>query len=157
MKKIGLILTSILFCVSFGFSQTATTTTTEAPKDKKAPVITFENNGEHDFGNLYGGEAIYEFSFKNTGKTDLLLTDVHAGCGCTVIQDWPKEPIKKNKSGKIKVKYNNVTVPGKFQKVVTVTSNASNSPVTLTIKGNVDQQYEKKTSPENPDGIPKAK
>jgi hypothetical protein len=148
MKKIGLILTILILVARFGFSQT-TENTGVTKDDKKAPVITFENNGVHDFGNFFGGDAVFEFTFKNTGKTDLLLTDVHAGCGCTVIQDWPKEPIKKNKTGKIKVKYNNVTVPGKFNKVVTVTSNANNSPVTLTITGNVDQQYEKKTNPEN--------
>lgn len=136
----------VVFVASFGFSQTSTNDVKK--DDKNAPVITFEKT-THDFGNMYGGEAIYEFAFKNTGKSDLLLTDVKAGCGCTVIQDWPKEPIKKNKTGKIKVKYNNVTVPGKFSKVVTVTSNANNSPITLTIQGNVDQQYEKKTTPEN--------
>jgi len=153
MKKIGLIFTILIFAARFGYSQTSAST--EVTKDdKKAPVITFESL-VHDFGNFYGGEAIYEFTFKNTGKSDLLLTDVHAGCGCTVIQDWPKEPIKKNKTGKIKVKYNNVTVVGKFSKVVTVTSNANNSPVTLTITGNVDQQYEKKTTPENNTTIPK--
>lgn len=142
MKKIGLIFSILVFVVSYGFSQTSTI------DDKKSAVITFEKT-THDFGNFYGDSAIYGFTFKNTGKADLLLTDVKAGCGCTVIQGWPKEPIKKGKSGTIKVKYNNVTVPGKFNKVVTVTSNANNSPVTLTIQGNVDQQYEKKTTPEN--------
>ena len=117
MKKVGLFFTVLIFGATVCFSQT--TNSVDVPKvDKNAPVLTFEST-THDFGNFFGGEAIFEFEFKNTGKEDLLLTDVHAGCGCTVIQDWPKEPIKKNKTGKIKVKYNNVTVPGKFSKVVT--------------------------------------
>jgi len=147
MKKIGLIFTILIFTVSVNFSQTSSNNQT-VKENKKGAIMTFEST-THDFGNFYGDSAVFEFVFKNTGKTDLLLTDVHAGCGCTVIKDWPREPIKKNKTGKIKVKYNNVTVPGKFSKVVTVTSNANNSPITLTITGNVDQQYEKKTTPEN--------
>ena len=49
MKKIFLIFTILIFAARFGFSQTSAGT--EAVKDdKKAPVITFENNGLHDFG-----------------------------------------------------------------------------------------------------------
>ena len=56
-------------------------------------------------------------------------------CGCTV-PDAPKEPIAPGAKAVIKVKYDTNRV-GPFTKTVTVTSNASATPKTLTIKGDV--------------------
>lgn len=56
-------------------------------------------------------------------------------CGCTV-PDAPKEPIAPGASAVIKVKYDTNRVGG-FTKMVTVTSNATEVPKTLTIKGEV--------------------
>jgi len=113
---------------------------TEKGKKKEVvqqPEITFENT-TYDYGTVYkDADGTCEFRFKNTGKEDLLLTKVQPSCGCTALDDWSKEPIKKNKTGVIKVKYNNMNVVGPFQKVITVESNAVNNRVTLTIKGNV--------------------
>jgi hypothetical protein len=102
---------------------------------KKAAEITFAE-AEHNFGDIEkDSEATYAFVFKNTGKGDLLISNVQTSCGCT-IPEWTREPVEKKRSGVVNVHYN-TTVVGSFHKTITVYSNAINSPVTLKIKGTV--------------------
>jgi hypothetical protein len=90
----------------------------------------------YDYGTItQGSDGNCEFRFTNKGKSALVLIDVQTSCGCTVPL-WPKEPITAGKSGVIKVKYDTERL-GVFSKTITVTSNAKNSPVVLTIKGNI--------------------
>jgi hypothetical protein len=143
MKTVLFSFLLVLLTAGITFSQT------EVKKDsvkanKNAPVIIFEKV-IHDFGTIpYNGDGTCEFVFKNTGKEPLILQNCQASCGCTV-PEWPKDPILKKKTGVVKVKYNTTRV-GNFQKTITVTSNASNSPITLTIKGTVDKQDEQKSN-----------
>jgi len=91
---------------------------------------------EHDYGTINkGADGNCEFTFKNTGKEALIITDCKASCGCT-IPSWTKEPILPGKKGSIHVKYNTERIGG-IDKSITVTSNAKNSPINLRIKGNV--------------------
>jgi hypothetical protein len=145
MKTILITLVLAIFASGISFAQTnAVKDTSEVKKDKNAPVITFETT-VHDYGTIpYNGDGTCEFKFKNTGKTPLILQNCQASCGCTV-PEWPKEPIQKKKTGVIKVKYATTRV-GAFTKTITVTSNADNSPVIITIKGTVNKQEE---SPDN--------
>ena len=104
-------------------------------KDKKAPYIKFENI-VYNYGTItQGSDGSCEFIFENTGKNPLVLSNVRPSCGCTVPK-WSKEPIKSHKKSSIKVKYNTRRI-GSFSKSITVTSNASNSPIVLIIKGKV--------------------
>lgn len=99
------------------------------------PVITFENT-VHDYGTIYKGDnGVCEFVFSNTGKEDLVLTNVYSSCGCTV-PDWPKEPIPRKKSAVIKVKYDTQRI-GTIDKSITVESNAGNGRIVLKIKGTI--------------------
>jgi hypothetical protein len=141
MKTILISLVLAIFTFGISVAQTdAKKDTSKVKKDKNAPVITFENT-VHDYGTIpYNGDGTCEFKFRNDGKTPLILSNCQASCGCTV-PEWPKEPIAKKKSGVIKVKYATTRV-GNFTKTITVTSNASNSPVTITIKGVVNKQEE---------------
>jgi len=108
----------------------------ERKKNPDAPEIFFEET-EHNFGTLsYKGDGECSFTFKNTGKEPLILTNVRSSCGCTVPQ-WPKEPFKKRKEGTITIKYD-TRIVGAFSKTIRVYSNANNSPVVLTIKGKVE-------------------
>lgn len=75
------------------------------------------------------------FEFKNTGKTDVLITNVQGSCGCTAT-NYSKEIVKSGKSGTITATYNAANV-GVFTKTVTVTTNADATPKVLTLKGNV--------------------
>lgn len=98
-------------------------------------VISFEKT-VNDYGNIeQGSEGTCEFVFTNLGKTPLILNNVVASCGCTV-PSWTREPVAPGTKGTIKVKYNTNNV-GSFTKSITVTSNAKNSPLVLTIRGTV--------------------
>ena len=101
------------------------------------PVITFEKT-EHDFGNINeaDGRVTTEFVFKNEGMAPLILSNVRASCGCTT-PTWTKEPIEPGKTGSITVTYNPNGRPGRFQKTVTITSNATEPTKKVFIKGEV--------------------
>lgn len=90
----------------------------------------------HDYGTISPeSDGSYEFKFTNKGKAPLLINNVQTSCGCTV-PEWPREPIQAGATGSIKVKYD-TNRGGAFTKTISVYSNAVNSPVVLTIKGNV--------------------
>ncbi|MDR1758256.1 MAG: DUF1573 domain-containing protein [Bacteroidales bacterium] len=105
-------------------------------KNTKEPEIEFETL-EHNYGTLHqGDDGTCEFSFKNTGKSYLKLTNVFSSCGCTV-PEWPKDSIAPKKSAVIKVKYNTQRI-GTINKTITVESNAINNHVILKISGMVE-------------------
>ncbi len=125
MKTISIMLFSVLFSVACTYSQTQTA------------KITFAEES-YDFGkiNEEKGPVTHEFVFTNTGAQPLIIQNVKASCGCTS-PDWSKEPILPGKKGFVKATYNPQGRPGPFNKSITVTSNAENSTVILTIKGEV--------------------
>jgi hypothetical protein len=102
----------------------------------KLPIIVFDTLA-HDFGDIKEGEKVdFDFNFINNGKGSLLLTDVHASCGCTT-PFYPKNIIKPGEKEKIKVQYNSEGRPGKFTKGITVTANTFPNVTKLRISGNV--------------------
>jgi len=108
---------------------------TENKIGRKKTRIEFENN-TYDFGDLeFGSNGTCEFVFTNKGKEPLILSNVRSTCGCTV-PEWPDKPVKEGESEIIRVSYDTYRV-GAFTKVITVYSNAVNSPVRLFIKGRV--------------------
>jgi hypothetical protein len=96
----------------------------------------------HDYGTiLEGSDGECEFEFKNIGKEPLVLSNVHASCGCTV-PTWPKEPIMPGKTAVIKVKYATSRIGG-INKTITVNSNAEENPkIELRIQGTVKSKQE---------------
>lgn len=133
MKKF--ILLSFFVSMAFATINAQTTTPKEQPAD--GPKITFSEQ-EHNYGNIQkGGDGNCEFVFTNEGNEPLILSNVKASCGCTT-PSWTKEPIMPGKNGSIKVRYNTNNI-GSFNKTITVTSNAVNSPrIVLKIKGKVE-------------------
>ncbi len=101
------------------------------------PVLTFEKT-EHDFGkiNEADGRVTTVFKFKNEGMEPLVLSNVRASCGCTTPK-WTREPIEPGQTGEITVTYNPNGRPGRFQKTITITSNATEATKRLYIKGEV--------------------
>lgn len=101
------------------------------------PVITFVKT-EHDFGKINEGDGRVStvFEFKNEGMSPLVLSNVRASCGCTT-PTWTKEPIEPGQTGSITVTYNPNGRPGRFQKTVTITSNATEPTKRVYIKGEV--------------------
>ncbi len=93
-----------------------------------------------------GPQVTHEFSFTNTGKEPLILTNVRASCGCTT-PSWPKEPILPGKDGTILVTYNTQGRPGAFTKTITINSNADEANKVITIKGDVIKEDPNKSVP----------
>ncbi len=93
----------------------------------------------HDFGAIPEGDTVeVTFKFTNNGPADLILTDVAVSCGCTT-PFWPKDPIAPGESNTIVAQFNTSGKDGKFNKPITITSNATNAPVKrIFIKGTVD-------------------
>lgn len=125
-------------------------TMTPAPAAVAAPAssaeMTFEVL-EFNFGTIKQGESVtHEFTFTNTGKDDIIITNAQGSCGCTV-PVYPKEPIKKGTKSVIKVTFNSAGKSGLQDKTVTITSNAKNSPVVLHLKGTVEMPAPAATEP----------
>ncbi len=101
------------------------------------PVITFTET-EHNFGKIdeAGGKVSTVFEFKNEGMEPLVISNVRASCGCTTPK-WTRMPVEPGQTGTITVTYNPSGRPGRFQKTVTITSNATTPTVKLYIKGEV--------------------
>jgi len=114
----------------------ATTTTTTVAAAPKATGLAFKDD-TFNFGDIpKGTPATHEFTFKNTSKQTVLITGVKASCGCTT-PTYTKTPIKPGESGVVAATYNAAN-PGSFNKTVTVTTNDTETPKILTIKGKVE-------------------
>lgn len=139
MKKLSIAILFLLLVASSAFAQDK--------KDEAAkPIISFERL-THDFGKVYDGRSVsYEFVFVNSGKTPLILSNVQPSCGCTT-PEWPREPIMPGQKGKIKAIYTAGTFRGAFNKSINVSSNASQSPIQLIIKGVSEDTPKEPTSP----------
>lgn len=132
MKKI---IAAIALLAGMTFTSKAQEVTTPNI-DPNAPEVKFDTE-IIDYATLdYDANTTREFKFKNVGKSPLILSNVQVQCGCTNVDGWPKEPIAPGKTASFKVKYDSKRV-GKFDKKITVTSNAKNPTVVLTIKGEV--------------------
>ncbi|GAB3824155.1 DUF1573 domain-containing protein [Hymenobacter jeollabukensis] len=104
-------------------------------------VLTFTEKA-HDFKQVAEGNmATHEFKFTNTGNQPVVIANVQASCGCTT-PDWTKTPVLPGKTGFIRAAYNSAGRPGQFNKSVTVTSNAKEPSVTLSITGTVVDKAE---------------
>jgi hypothetical protein len=85
----------------------------------------------HDFGVVIQGEKVsYTFTFTNAGKSDLVISSVHASCGCTVPK-YDTEPILPGKAGKIEVIFDSSGRSGLQNKTLTVLANTQPNAVEL--------------------------
>jgi hypothetical protein len=111
---------------------------TDAEK-AKAPVATIENN-IFDFGVITEGEIVkHDFKLTNNGKSDLLIRNVKASCGCTAVKN--ENVVKPGQSTDLKVEFNSSGKKGRQNKSVTViTNDPVNSTIVLRIMGDVNSK-----------------
>jgi hypothetical protein len=123
------VLILVLACSFSAYSQTE--------PEVNGPQIQFDKE-THDYGKIpIKGDGNCKFTFTNVGTEPLLLTNVRAGCGCTVPQ-WPREPVLPGESAEIKVRYTTLHRAHKINKSIVVTSNSvENNTIVLRIKGEV--------------------
>lgn len=140
MKKS--ILAIALFLTVAGVNAQENAKTTPAPvatqvENKNAADFKFDVE-EYNFGSIKQGEKVtYDFSFLNSGKEPLIITNAQGSCGCTV-PSYPKEPIAKGARAVIHVEFNSTGKMGMQDKTVTLTSNAKSGNKVLHLKGNVE-------------------
>lgn len=100
------------------------------------PIMTLDTN-RYDFGKIVQGEQVaHSFKFKNTGKSNLIISSASASCGCTV-PSYDKKPIAPGEIGKIDVVFDSNNKNGIFDKKVTVVTNCEPNTVVLTISGEI--------------------
>ena len=86
---------------------------------------------EKDLGTVKEGpEVEVAYKFKNTGDKPLIISNVHASCGCT-IPETPKEPFEPGDEGTIRAKFTTEGHLGTNEKAIFVTANT---------KGNTNQE-----------------
>ncbi|MCF8218810.1 MAG: DUF1573 domain-containing protein [Bacteroidales bacterium] len=128
MKRILGIFVMLFLFASLSVAQSSS-------KESKAAQIDFEEK-VYDFGTIEQySDATCEFTFKNTGKSPLVITKVITSCGCTV-PDYPKSPIMPNQEGQIQVTYDSGKV-GSINNQIVVRTNSEEGTVILKIKGKV--------------------
>jgi hypothetical protein len=97
------------------------------------PVIQFSAL-EHDFGKVIQGEVVtFGFKFKNTGKSDLVIANISAACGCTA-SEYPKTPVKPGEENVIEVSFDSSGKQGFQNKTLEVAANTQPSNTVLSIK-----------------------
>lgn len=112
---------------------------TGASKAENYAEIKFDTL-RHNFGKFSQKSPIVKcsFRFKNTGTAPLVIHQAFASCGCTV-PTFTKEPVKPGETGVIDVTYNGTDkFPGRFQKTITIRSNAVSEVTRLIIEGDME-------------------
>ena len=101
----------------------------------ESPKITFDFD-TYNYGEVVDGDVVeVDFNFTNTGKSDLIIFDASASCGCTV-PEYPKNKnIKPGEGGNIKVMFDTANKPGKQMKTVTLTTNTNSGKKIIRING----------------------
>lgn len=101
-----------------------------------APEITWLAY-RHNFGAFEEsrGPVSCDFRFVNTGDEPLTVISARASCGCTTPL-YPRESVAPGDTAVVTVAYNPEGRPGRFNKSVTVETDAANMPKTkLTVTG----------------------
>jgi hypothetical protein len=86
-------------------------------------LIQWVDSTAKDLGTVKEGpEVEVSFKFRNIGDKPLIVTDVHASCGCT-IPEKPKEPFEPGQEGSIKAKFTTAGHVGTNNKTIYVNTN----------------------------------
>jgi hypothetical protein len=131
MKKISLILFALAMLPLNSCKENATEKINQDNVEKAAerdaqtivfPTISFDKT-LHDFGEIQNGTPVETvFSYTNSGRSPLVVTDIKSTCGCTVPQGWSKEPLMPGESSQFSVKFNGKGA-NKVSKTITLTTN----------------------------------
>jgi hypothetical protein len=92
-----------------------------------------------NFGTVVEGEKVsHTYTFTNTGKEPLILSNARGSCGCTVPK-WPRQPIQPGASSDIVVEFNTKNKVGPRSQKVTITSNTNPPESFIYLDGQVEK------------------
>lgn len=86
-----------------------------------------------------GVELTHTYKLTNTGDTPLLIQKYDVSCPCTKLQ-YPKKPILPNQTVELEVTFDTKDKIGWQDRIITLYSNAENSPNKLRFKVMVDNK-----------------
>ncbi len=106
---------------------------------KNAPKLVFDAP-RHNFGKIKGsGKYEHEFTFKNTGKSEMKIHKIKATCGCTTVNP-EKTVLKPGESSSFKIVFSSGGMRGKQNKSIYVITNDPESPTTrLMISAEIEE------------------
>lgn len=108
------------------------------PTDMKKTTIRWSDM-IHDFGHVkQDSENKFSFTFVNSGKEPLVITNAVGSCGCTV-PDYPKDPVAPGATASINVVYKPGKQENQQEKMVTVTANTEPMQTVLKIRAFVEK------------------
>jgi hypothetical protein len=109
-----------------------------SPEERaEAPSIEFENR-IFDFGRLRHGENLeHNFMFRNSGRSELIIRAVRAGCGCTAIEPQ-KSLLSPGETSSIKAIFDSRGFRGRQNKsIMVITNDPANPNIVLRLTGEV--------------------
>lgn len=105
--------------------------------DFSFPEITFRNTSQ-DFGNLKKGDRKpYMFLFKNTGKSNLLVTSVETTTSA-IVTDWEAKEIMPGGTGAINILLDTKNLSGAINEKVYITANTNQGKIMLEVKAKIE-------------------
>lgn len=97
------------------------------------------NSDSIDFGTVERGAVISgRLQITNEGAYDLLIVKVRSSCGL-LIQTWPSAPVKPGEMAVINFRYDS-NIPGPFERLITLHTNAWQKNLVVKVKGEVVQR-----------------
>lgn len=141
---IAMFFMAALTCCNDGLDREVDTDIVDLPIDEekgvdreKIPEISFVDT-VFEAGKITQGEFIYHtFSFTNTGKAPLVISNVDGSCGCTIPRSYPRQQIMPGEGGEIEVEYNSDGKWGTQVISVIVSANTVPAATQLLIKTEV--------------------
>ena len=111
--------------------------TADEPLDtNKLARIVFEQP-LYNFGKTKEGNHVeHSYTFTNTGKVPLVISNCKATCGCTV-PEWPKDEVPPGGTGVIKATFNTESRDGHQRKGITITANTYPNETLIYLEGDV--------------------
>ena len=114
-------------------SSVPNTTNVQVPPIDTSKITTIQwiDGTKKDFPKITEGETLnVTFHFKNTGTKPLVISQVTAGCGCT-IPEQPTKPYAPGETGEIKATFNSSGKVGPNSKPINVFANLDPAMTTL--------------------------
>ena len=88
-----------------------------------------------NFGEATEGEVVeHTYTFTNTGKVPLVISDARSTCGCTV-PEWSRDPVEPGGKGSVSVKFSTSNKSREQRKPVTITANTYPASTVVYLEG----------------------
>ena len=143
MKATFYLLVSMFLLVACGPSEEVNTDLINNPvsgsstQGGKVPVVTISEQ-RYEFGTISQGEGVrHEFEISNTGEAPLLISDIYGSCGCTVVENWKKDPIKPGEKTSFTAVFSSENKEGQQTIKLFVVANTVPSQTVAVLAGNV--------------------